>query len=123
MGFDTRSLSLSDHILFPFFLSMQNGELLENGGQFLLTAISQVFSTLSGPEVTCTVSSPNLLQVTRNKDRPKSFGERTGFCLFCHHSDLPEWVSTDGNRASVAYVNSTAPFRGKFLGSTFNKRV
>ena len=48
------------------FVSMQNDELLENGVQFLCIVISQVFSTLSGPEVMCTTSSLNLLQVTRN---------------------------------------------------------
>lgn len=99
---------------------VQNGELLENSGQFLYTATSQVFSTLSTPGVMCAVNSLKLLQVMRYRDRPKSFRERAGFCLFCHHSDLPEWVSPDGNRVSVTYVNSTAPFRGKFLGSIFN---
>ena len=48
------------------FLSPQNHKPLENGVQFLLTAISQVLSTLSGPKLMYTL---NLLQVVRNKGR------------------------------------------------------
>lgn len=51
--------TLADHVLFPFFLS-QNNELLENGAQFLLTAISQVFRTLCGPGAMGTMKSLTL---------------------------------------------------------------
>lgn len=110
------------------FLSLQNHEPLESGVQFLLTAISQVLSTLPGPKLMYIL---NLLQVVRNKG--KQIGILTNTCNLLWRKNwppppvsplwLPWFCLTRSNNRFEKYYKVIFMVMLKMLNHTTNLQV